>query len=50
MRSERRTTFSISDSLEELAQLAETAGLEVVGSTYQRVSEPNPKSYIGQGK
>ena len=45
-----KTPFSIHDSLGELEQLAETAGLAVVGSTYQRVAEPNPKSYIGQGK
>ena len=40
-----QVSFSISESLDELSQLAETAGLEVVGSTYQRLDVPNPKTY-----
>jgi GTP-binding protein HflX len=31
-----KTLFSITESLEELSQLADTAGLAVVGSTYQK--------------
>lgn len=46
----RRKSFSTDESLEELSQLAETAGLKVVGSTYQRLEHPNPKTYIGAGK
>ncbi|KAJ4702007.1 GTP-binding protein, HflX [Melia azedarach] len=42
--------FSIEESLKELAQLAETAGLMVVGSTYQKLTSPNPRTYIGSGK
>lgn len=42
--------FSIEDSLAELAQLAATAGMAVVGQTYQRISEPNPATLIGVGK
>jgi len=38
------------DSLDELAQLAETAGAQVVGTTYQRVDAPNPRFYVGKGK
>ncbi len=38
------------DSLEELAQLAHTAGIEVVGETYQRLTAINPATYIGKGK
>ena len=38
------------DSLEELVLLADTAGLDVVGSTYQKLSRPYPKHYIGPGK
>ena len=38
------------DSLEELALLADTTGLEVVGSTYQRLKQPFPKFLIGPGK
>ncbi len=45
-----RSLWTIHDSLEELAQLARTAGLEVVGSTYQRLDHPNPATYIGKGK
>ncbi|XP_076922437.1 uncharacterized protein LOC143584227 [Bidens hawaiensis] len=42
--------FGIDESLKELAQLADTAGLMVVDSTYQKLSTPNPKTYIGSGK
>ncbi|KAG5189676.1 P-loop containing nucleoside triphosphate hydrolase protein [Tribonema minus] len=42
--------FTLEESLSELSELAGTAGLEVVGSTYQRVVEPNPRTYIGTGK
>lgn len=42
--------FSIADSLAELAQLAATAGMVVVGQTYQRIAEPNPATLIGSGK
>ncbi|XP_010552485.1 PREDICTED: uncharacterized protein LOC104822831 isoform X2 [Tarenaya hassleriana] len=42
--------FDIEESLEELAQLADTAGLMVVGSTYQKLASPNPRTYIGSGK
>lgn len=36
--------------MQELALLADTAGLEVVGSTYQRLKHPFPRQYIGPGK
>ncbi len=42
--------FSVMDSLEELAQLADTAGMRVVGHTYQRINSPNPATLIGSGK
>lgn len=44
------TLWSVEDSLAELARLAETAGLTVVGSTYQKLNNPNPATYIGSGK
>ena len=44
------SAWNAQDSLEELALLADTAGLEVVGSTYQKLSRPYPKHYIGPGK
>lgn len=37
-------------SLEELVQLAQTAGLEVVGHVTQRLERPNPATFIGPGK
>jgi GTP-binding protein HflX len=43
-------SFSIEDSLEELAALADTAGIEVVGGTYQRLEHIQPATYIGSGK
>lgn len=46
----QQSAWSAEDSLEELAQLADTAGLEVVGSVYQKLSRPYPKHYIGPGK
>lgn len=42
--------WSAEDSLRELAMLAETAGLEVVGQVYQRLDQPYPKFFIGPGK
>ncbi len=38
------------DSLEELELLSDTAGLEIVGSAYQKLSRPYPKHFIGPGK
>lgn len=40
----------LEDSLEELELLADTAGVEVVGSVTQNLDSPNPKTYIGSGK
>jgi GTP-binding protein HflX len=37
-------------SLEELALLCKTAGLEVVGQTTQTLDAPHPKTFIGPGK
>lgn len=42
--------WNAEDSLDELALLADTAGLDVVGSIYQKLSRPYPKHYIGPGK
>jgi GTP-binding protein HflX len=40
----------VEESLDELARLADTAGLEVVGRTSQRFDQPDPATYIGSGK
>ncbi|XP_024537700.1 uncharacterized protein LOC9629695 [Selaginella moellendorffii] len=45
-----RALFSIDESLKELEQLADTAGLAVVGSTYQKLGYPNPRTYMASGK
>ena len=42
--------LSMEDSLAELLLLSETAGLEVVGETSQKLSHPNSKTYVGVGK
>jgi len=45
-----RPLLSIDDSLAELALLAETAGIDVVGKTRQHIRQINPKTLIGSGK
>ncbi len=45
-----RPLLSVEDSLDELARLADTAGLAVVGQTYQRFEKPDMATYIGAGK
>ncbi|MBE0415803.1 MAG: GTPase HflX [Dehalococcoidia bacterium] len=45
-----RNTWSVEDSLEELALLADTAGAEVVGALIQRLQKPTPTYYLGKGK
>ncbi len=42
--------LSLDDSLGELAQLAETAGVEIMGQVTQNLDHPNPKTFIGAGK
>jgi len=41
---------SLQESLAELAQLADTAGLKVLDSVIQKKSAPSPSTYIGKGK
>jgi GTP-binding protein HflX len=38
------------ESLEELSRLAETAGVEVVGTVTQRRAAPDPVRFVGKGK
>jgi GTPase len=45
-----KSPWSAPDSLRELAMLADTAGLEVVGNLFQRIEQPQPKFFIGPGK
>jgi len=43
-------TWTVQDSLAELAQLVTTAGTEVAGTLYQRLREPVTATYLGKGK
>lgn len=42
--------LSVEDSLQELALLADTAGIEVVGSATQKLNRINSSTFIGSGK
>lgn len=42
--------LSLDDSLNELALLADTAGLNVVGQATQKLNHPNSQTFIGPGK
>jgi GTPase len=42
--------LSLDASLEELALLADTAGLEVVGEATQKLDTPNPETFVRSGK
>lgn len=42
--------LSMQDSLAELALLADTADIEIVGETSQKLATPNPVTFIGSGK
>ncbi|HQM65997.1 MAG TPA: GTPase HflX, partial [Anaerolineaceae bacterium] len=43
-------SLSLEDSLAELELLAETAGVEVVGTLTQQLETVNPSTFIGSGK
>jgi GTPase len=42
--------WNLNDSLDELEQLAATAGVEVVARVTQKTSDPNPSTLVGKGK
>ena len=42
--------LSLDESLNELALLADTAGLDVIGQVTQRLETPNVQTFIGPGK
>ncbi len=46
----QRAHWRAADSLAELAQLSQTAGIEVAGATIQRLERPRPSTLIGKGK
>jgi GTP-binding protein HflX len=45
-----QSRFSVSDSLDELALLAHTAGIDVAGRAVQRLSRIDPATFVGSGK
>jgi GTP-binding protein HflX len=45
-----QAALSVEDSLVELARLAETAGLDVVGQASQKLNKPDSATYVGRGK
>ena len=45
-----RTGWEIRDSLDELSELATTAGAQVVGDGIQKMAAPCAATYIGKGK
>jgi len=47
---QQKTFLPLEDSLTELALLAETSGLEVVGELAQKLDRPHVRTYIGPGK
>lgn len=42
--------FSFEESLNELSELVGTAGLQVVGTCFQKLNAPNSNSYVNSGK
>ena len=47
---ETHLSLSVDASLQELELLAETAGIDVLGSVTQNLTNPNSRTYIGKGK
>jgi GTP-binding protein HflX len=46
----QKSLLSLDESLNELALLADTAGLDVIGKVTQRLEAPNVQTFIGPGK
>jgi GTP-binding protein HflX len=42
--------WDAAESLEELARLAESVDVEVIGSVSQKLGHPHPATYVGKGK
>ncbi len=47
---QQKSFLPLEDSLNELALLSDTSGLEVVGELTQKLDRPHVKTYIGPGK
>jgi GTP-binding protein HflX len=46
----RNGAWDVESSLEELSQLADTAGAKVIGRLVAKIAKPNPATFIGSGK
>jgi GTP-binding protein HflX len=46
----KRARLELAEHLEELAELADTAGAVIVGEVTQALDKPNPATYLGKGK
>ena len=46
----RLTTEAVDEELDELAQLVDSAGADVVGRVVQRRDSPDPATFVGRGK
>ncbi len=46
----KRARIELAEHLEELAELADTAGAVIVGEVTQALDKPNPSTYLGKGK
>lgn len=44
------SAWDVRDSLDELAELAGTAGAQIIGDGTQKLESPHPATYIGAGK
>src|SRR5260370_24167049 len=42
--------WSVTESLDELEELARTAGAEIIGRLSQRLEHADPRTYLGRGK
>jgi GTP-binding protein HflX len=42
--------FTLEETMAELQELCQTAGLEVLATTHQRLEAPNPVTFVGSGK
>jgi GTP-binding protein HflX len=42
--------WSVAESLDELEELARTAGAEIIGRVSQRLEHADPRTYLGRGK
>jgi len=46
----QRNTFDVNESMEELAELATTAGATIIGEGTQKLDRPHVATFIGKGK